>query len=189
MISTSCTSTATDELNEIADFIAGDYKEPVTACPFFTPHDAAAALTRSILSAEEVNFLAGDVGLRRHLGVDVRGAKVTDFPKGMTRGNLRTLMQLRTGACKRLGGELHGAPVDCYRCEETGVLGRAGTAVEHMFACASSAADRKVHFPDSSSPEPDLLWVLPKASVAYAETFWKTAPHVVQRAPRNTAMA
>ncbi|MEI6082434.1 MAG: endonuclease/exonuclease/phosphatase family protein [Verrucomicrobiota bacterium] len=58
---------------------------------------------------------------------------------GVSRSAARTIAQLRTGCCGRLGGWRHEAPDDCSACKAKAVLCRNGGAVKHLFSCPALA--------------------------------------------------
>jgi ribonuclease HI len=89
--------------------------------------------------------------------------------KWMFRSNYRTLAQLRTGVCPKLGGWRHEVQEPCPRCLQEGVLARGGRAVEHLFACTHPemvAARLRLEI-----PSPSCLWEKPSKCLEYFRAF------------------
>jgi len=171
-----------DVENGYADMLAGsEYAQELDFTPF-TPRDAAALLEAKILEKEAAAFV--NLGLRRWWLTRNQRAFV-EFPKGMKRGDLRALMQLRTGACKLLGGHLHGITDPCQQCGKL-VMARGGAAAVHLFACESKQAVelREKHLQMSKYCTPGALWCMPREALAYAKEFWSTP--AVEDSPEAT---
>ena len=88
----------------------------------------------------------------------------------LSRRDEQLLLRARVGVIPEIGGERHSTADDCPRCNAKGVLGRGGTATEHLFVDCPCASELPAQENSALHPA-SIMWTNPIEAVKYLSTF------------------
>lgn len=135
------------------------------------PKDILRDMSRSF--AEGYDALLGEeAGIRGEFG-PAKTVRLKAIP-GLSRSGHRLLLQLRTGACPKLGGWRHEVDDACPQCGRE-VMGRQGAAIRHLFSCPATIPE-ELREKWGIRKSPGELWRVPAVAARYADEFISSIP-------------